>query len=112
MAKDTSFHDYIIYDLLKDIPGITSRSMFGGWGVYKDGVIFAILVEGELYFKTDDTSRADFEKAGSHPFTYSRKDSKRVALSYWSLPLEVMENKKMLYQYIERSVKTGKSVCK
>ena len=49
MKKDLSFHDYVLNDLLAYIAGIRSRPMFGGWGLYKNGIIFAIIVE-ELGF--------------------------------------------------------------
>lgn len=34
--SNSDFHDYVINDLLSEIPGITSRKMFGGYGIYKD----------------------------------------------------------------------------
>jgi DNA transformation protein len=37
------------------------KSMFGGFGVYRAGQIFAIVVEDLLYFKVDDTTRPDYE---------------------------------------------------
>lgn len=36
--------------------------MFGGWAVYKNRVIFAIIVNGELYFKIEENNCAEFEK--------------------------------------------------
>ncbi len=68
MKRDQSFHDYVVQDLLEKESGITSRAMFGGWGIYKNGLIFAINSDGELYFKVGDSNRADFEKVGSHPY--------------------------------------------
>ena len=62
MNKDQSFHDHVVRDLFVHIPDITSRAMFGGWGLYQDGVIFGIIADGELYFKVDDTNRAGFER--------------------------------------------------
>ena len=56
MKKDNSFHEYVMRDFLGDISGITSRAMFGGWGVYKDGTIFGIIFDGELYFKVDKSN--------------------------------------------------------
>jgi len=61
MAKDKSFHDYIIYDILGNISDITSKAMFSGWAIYKDSIIFGIIVGGELYFKIDDSNREEFK---------------------------------------------------
>lgn len=110
MAKDKSFHDYVMRDLFREFAGITSRAMFGGWGIYKDGVIFAIIVEGELYFKVDESNKDDFAKAGSHPFEYSRKGQEiPIKMSYWLVPGEIMEDKNSLRQWIEKSIRASKS---
>ncbi|HEX2896967.1 MAG TPA: TfoX/Sxy family protein [candidate division Zixibacteria bacterium] len=109
--KDQSFHDFVIEDLLGDIDGITSRAMFGGWGIYKDGFIFAIIFEGELYFKADETTSTDFEKLGSHMFVY-KDGEKQSTMSYWLLPAEVQENREMLFQYVTKSVSAAMSAKK
>ena len=102
MPKNTEFHDYVVYDLMRDVPHITSRQMFGGWGIYRDGIIFAIITGGVLYFKTDDVNQKRFEEAGSAPFTYQNK-GKTVALPYWNVPERVMEDPDELFAWIETS---------
>ncbi len=104
MPKDQAFNDYIVNDVLKDIPGITSKSMFGGWSLYLDGVIFGMIIDGELYFKVSEESKKDFDNRGSRPFTYQGKH-KAVTMSYWTLPEEILENKQELTRWIERSTK-------
>ena len=64
---------------------VTARRMFGGHGLYHEGLMFAIVVDNRLYLKTDDINRPDFEVLGLTPFTYPMK-GKTVALSYWSAP--------------------------
>lgn len=108
MAKDESYHDYIVYDLLGDVSGITSRAMFGGWAMYRNGVIFGIIAAGGLYFKVDDKNRPDFEKMGSHPFVYAKKDGKPVSMSYWLVPEDLMEDKEKFYDLLEKSVDAGR----
>ena len=107
MKKDQSFHDYVVYDLLKIIPGVTSRAMFGGWGIYKNGVIFALIADGELYFKVDEKTKPDFEKSGSHPFVYSQGNHKSTTMSYWTLPEKVMEDETELENWVNGSVKAS-----
>lgn len=108
MTSDKSFHDYIVADLLRDIPGISSRAMFGGWALYKDRVIFGIIIDAELYFKVDDGNRAEFEKAKSHPFTYTKRDGKSAVMPYWLVPAEFMEDKDELMALIDRSIAVSK----
>ena len=107
MKKDQSFHDYVKMDLLQHISGITSRAMFGGWAIYKNGIIFAIIVDGELYFKVDDSNRSFFEKLDSHPFIY-RQGKKSVTMSYWTVPSSVLEDRDLLSEWVDRSAKIPK----
>lgn len=110
--RDTSFHDYVVEDTLGGLEGITSKGMFGGWGVYKDGTIFAIISDGELYFKVDNTNRAEFETMnGSHIFSYERQ-GKTQELSYWSIPEEIMEDKERLYELVHMSFEVSKNTKK
>ncbi len=64
---------------------VTARRMFGGHGLYHEGLMFAIVMDNRLYFKTDAQNRPDFEALGLSPFTYPMK-GREVALSYWSAP--------------------------
>ncbi|MDO8566090.1 MAG: TfoX/Sxy family protein [Candidatus Moranbacteria bacterium] len=111
MPKDESFHEYVV-DLLRNFPGITSRGMFSGWALYQDGIVFALIAEGELYFKSDKSIQIYFEQADSHPFVYMRKDSKPITLAYWSVPEEVLEDEEALSLWTERSVEASKRAGK
>lgn len=111
MPKDESFHEYVI-DLFRGFPGITSRGMFSGWALYQDGIVFAIIAEGDLYFKSDEQTQSYFEEADSHPFVYVRKDARPIALSYWSVPEEVLENEEELALWVERSAAVSKRARK
>jgi len=95
------FHDYIIHDVLGHIPHITSRKMFGGYGVYHEGIIFAIIAEDELYFKVADHNRAEYERRGSRPFTYTgHKNRKPTVMSYWLVPEEIMNDAELVEQWL------------
>lgn len=74
-----------IHELFAPIGAIAIRRMFGGAGIYRDGRMFALEADGELYLKVDQTTRAAFAAVGSRPFTYTGK-GKPVAMSYWLLP--------------------------
>ena len=78
------FVDYV-EELMAGCAKVSARSMFGGYGLYRDGLMFALIVEDELFFKTDAENLARFEQAGSHPFVYQKRN-RMVQLSYWSAP--------------------------
>jgi DNA transformation protein len=70
--------------LLEPFGSVTVKRMFGGSGIYAEGLCFA-KADGEVFLKTDALSRADFSAADSAPFTYVAKGKSRPT-SYWSLP--------------------------
>jgi len=106
--KLTGFAQYVQEELLGDISGITIRRMFSGYGVYKDGVVFGMIIDDVLYFKVDDEIKSFFENAQSKPFTYTHKSGKTVTMPYWELPPDVTEDKDELHKWVERSVSVGR----
>ena len=79
-----------VLELLEPLGRVTAHRMFGGHGLYCDGVFFGIVMDGMLYLKTDDRNRAEFEQAGSEIFSYSRK-GRRAALHFHRAPEEAMD---------------------
>lgn len=70
---------------------VSSRKMFGGYGIYREGMMFALIADDTLYFKTDASNVAQFEHAGSTPFVY-QSAGRTVQLSYWTAPAESLES--------------------
>lgn len=101
---DKSFHDYVLSDLFSEFRGITSKSMFGGYGFYKDGKIFGMIAGGRLYFKVGDTNRRDYEKYGSKPFNYTGHKGKTYEMSYWEVPEDIFENREELEIWVGKAV--------
>ena len=91
MAAKDAFADYCA-ELLAPLGPVRVKRMFGGHGVYVDGLFVAIVVEETLYLKTDAQTVPRFEAEGCHPFSYSAKDRKRVTMGYWSAPTEAMDS--------------------
>jgi len=75
-----------ISELFAGLGRVGIRRMFGGKGIYHEGVIIAVEVDGELMLKADAVSAPDFESAGSRQWTYTGKHGKRVAMPYWTVP--------------------------
>lgn len=87
-----------IHELFAPIGTVTIRRMFGGAGIYSQGVMFALEADGEVYLKVDEETRNAFSKAGSRPFTYAGK-GKPVTMSYWLLPEAAHEDTKELARW-------------
>ena len=109
MKRQSEFHEYVVFDLMGHIPGITSRGMFGGYGIYFDGIFFGLIADDTLYFKVDETNQKDYEAEGSKPFHYSRKDKKAITMSYWEVPEKIMENSELLETWVLRSVDAARN---
>lgn len=84
------FVDYVM-EVMSDWATVTARNMFGGHGLYREGTMFALIIEDELFFKTDAFNVALYEKESCHPFTYQSK-TRIVQMSYWSAPPACLES--------------------
>ena len=101
MTKSNEYLNYIL-DLLTPLGDVTARSMFGGYGIYNNKVIFAIIGDDTLYFKVTDENIGDYEDVGSSPFTYTKK-GKDMQMSYWIVPEDVLEDQDMLLDWAEKA---------
>lgn len=101
------FVEYII-DILSKTANIRARKMFGGYGLYANNIFFAIVVENELYFKTDSNLAEEFKLHGSLPFTYS-KQNKLVSLNYHSVPPDIIEDNDKLISWFKKTLEVAKT---
>ena len=44
--------------------------MFGGAGIYAEGLMFGLVFDATIYLRVDAASIPDFEREGSTPFVY------------------------------------------
>ena len=79
MEPPAGFTDFVL-DLLGPLGGVTARRMFGGGGLFRDGLMFAIIDDDTLFMKVDDGNRPAYLAAGARPFTY-RREERTIAMS-------------------------------
>jgi DNA transformation protein len=72
-------------DLFAPLGGVTFRRMFGGLGIFRDAVMFAMVADDVLYLKIDAENEGSFEAEGCDPFVYSAR-GKETTMSYRRLP--------------------------
>lgn len=101
--KDNSYTEYIVYDILGHISGITTKKMFSGTGIFLDGIIVAFVTGGELYFKCDNALKEKYLAEVCHPFTYTRKDGKTIEMCYMSANEDMIENREVMTERIYES---------
>ena len=85
MAASAGFLGFL-EEQLGGLGPISIRRMFSGAGVFADGIMFALVSNDTLYFKADETTRADFEAEGMDAFTYATKGGRNTLISYWRAP--------------------------
>ena len=89
MPSCTDFRDRALGLLLSFGP-VTARAMFGGYGLYLDGVMFGLIAHDTLYFKVDEGKRRPFE------------------MSYYQVPEAFMDNPTSLAKWAERAHQAAK----
>ena len=94
MARSRDFVEFVL-EGLQPLRGVSARRMFGGWGIYKDGVMFALIARDQLYLKVDDGNRAAYEQAGLPHFTYAEK-GKPIRMPYREAPPEGFDDPEIL----------------
>ncbi len=70
---------------------VSIRRMFGGAGIFADGLMIALVSDDEIFLKADQQTIPTLEAEGSRPFTYGAK-SRRVVVSYWRLPDRLLDD--------------------
>jgi DNA transformation protein len=100
MPASNNYLDFV-QDQLHGIGEITVKRMFGGAGLYLDGVFFAIVADDVLYFKVDDSNRPEYETAGMQPFRPFNGDT---VMSYYEVPIEVLEDPDELKPWVAGAV--------
>ena len=94
-----------IRDLFAPFGPVTMKRLFGGFGLYREAVIFGLVFDGAIFLKVDETSIPDFEREGSGPLVYSRAErSGAVALPYWQLPERLYDDPEELAIWAARAL--------
>jgi DNA transformation protein len=101
---DDSFLDYVL-DQLRGLGGIEARRMFGAHGLYRDGIFFAIVDDGRLYFKTDEATREEYRRLGMRPF---QPTPKQTLKTYYEVPADVLEDDEALALWAEGAVRVAR----
>ena len=94
-----------IRDLFAPFGSVTMKRMFGGAGLYRQGLIFGLVFDGAIFLKVDEASIPLFEREGSGPLVYNRaKRAGSVALPYWQLPERLYDDPEELAVWAARAL--------
>ena len=104
----------LIRDLFAEFGPVQVRRMFGGLGVYADGLMFALVADERLHLKADPGAAERFTGEGCAPFSYATKTGARTITSYWRVPDRLYDDPAELAQWarIALSVARAKQAAK
>ena len=102
MAVSGSFKTFVIEQLSAVTP-VSVRAMFGGVGIYAEGLFFALMDDDRLYFKVDDATRPRFVEAGMGAFD-PFKNGEQVMNGYYEVPGEVLEDEERLPGWMREAI--------
>jgi DNA transformation protein len=86
-------------DLFAPFGRIVVRRMFGAEGLFRDGLMFGIVYEERIYFKTSGESRRAFLAEGAGPLYYKMKNAEGILTSYYELPDRLYDDPEELAEW-------------
>ncbi|MBX9827636.1 MAG: TfoX/Sxy family protein [Xanthobacteraceae bacterium] len=78
--------------------------MFSGAGVFADGLMIALVVDGVIYLKADAEIVPRFEGEGLPPFSYKTNEGRRTLMSYWRMPERLYDDPDELADWARQSM--------
>jgi DNA transformation protein and related proteins len=106
MAEASALVDYLL-DQLTALGQVRGRAMFGGHGLYLDGLFVGIVSDETLYLKVDEATQPAFEAAGMQPLVYQSR-GRWVRLSFWQAPAEVVEDPEALCSWVSDATQAAR----
>ena len=98
MPVSEGYREYVM-GRLERVGQVTARNMFGGVGIYFEGLFCALIAENVLYFKVDDANRLDYEVEGMGPFR-----SGGQTMQFYEVPEEVLDDDEKLRLWADKAL--------
>lgn len=99
--EEKEFVAYVV-DLMQSVGPVHAKSMFGGHGIFLEGVMFALIADSVLYLKVNGETEKDFTSLGLEPFTYNKK-GKLMKMSYFEAPEEALEDADVMNEWANKA---------
>ena len=93
-----------VLEKLSPIGDVKSRAMFGGYGIFREGLMFGLISEDTLYFKVNESNRDMYERAESKAFPHG--------ISYWEVPTDVLEEDSRLHEWADVSMRIAREAAR
>ena len=97
-----------ITELFSGFGPVAVRRMFSGSGVFADELMIALVVDGVIYLKADDSLVPLFEREGQTPFSYKTRDGRRTLNSFWRMPERLYDEPDELADWARHSLQAAR----
>lgn len=103
MTTSSEYAQYVL-EFLAPIGPVRTGRFFGGIGISRDSVQFAMIMGNCLYFAVDEDSRKKYEQAGMQPFSYLTRRGRVQVRRYFALPEEVLTDAEQLRLWVHEAI--------
>jgi DNA transformation protein len=100
-----------IHELFAPFRHVAVKRMFGGAGLYAEGLMFGLEFDGVIYLRVDAASIPDFEREGSTPFVYplAKRRPDHASQHFWRLPERLYDDPDELAVWARRALAIAES---
>jgi DNA transformation protein len=106
MSVDEGLYAWV-QEALEPLGAVTMRRMMGAATLYLDGVIFAVLDESELWFKSDAETNAIWDAEGCERFSFTLKDGTVESMNYRRAPADVHDDAEAMQRWAALAREAG-----
>ncbi len=99
--SENEFVTYVV-DSMQTLGTVHAKRMFGGHGIFLQGLMFGLIADSVLYLKADKNIENDFIVQGLEAFHYQKKN-KLFKLSYYQAPEEALENDEVMFDWASKA---------
>ena len=107
--EEKEFVTYVV-DLMQSIGPVRAKGMFGGHGIFLEGLMFGLIADSVLYLKVDKETENEFKDRGLEAFTYNKK-GKEFKMSYYQAPEEALEDAEEMNFWANKAYGTALKVA-
>jgi DNA transformation protein len=95
-----SFKEFVL-DQLHLLERMECKAMFGGYGLYCEGIFFGIIADCRVYFKTNPATVSNYLDRDMKPF---QPNPKQTLKNYYEVPAEILEDEEQFAEWGRRAV--------
>ena len=103
MAVEPEFEG-LLRELLEPLGSVVFRKMFGGLGIFRHGLMFAVCTSEEIVaLKADESTIPEFKEENCVEWMPHQKGRKPISMGYWQVPERLLEEPEEMLGWAEKA---------